>query len=230
MRVLVCAVVVLLIGTATACGSGVGIERSELSRSVPPVTAPGLQHALPQAPDLGPGWTLSLDQIDDTDYFLEHAKKEIVAGCEGSYPHEASSLGGSAHARTATLISKSPPVWASVHIAVDSAGGSADRLAWIRAAYRECDEVEYENDSGRFRESYTFLDRPDVRADESFAVRVTAEPLDAGPDGQKGNTLVDVVAYARAGGLVVALEANEKPDVLPALPKVMERARTSLNI
>ena len=214
----------LMLGAAVACGGSgeVGtIAHSTLSRTVPSTSSFQLAGALPAPVDFGSGWTFDATSLGTNDYFVEFVLNGLIRDCKGATPQDQGITESSAQVVSGSLNAPQPPgaVWA--RLAIDSPAASADRMALMRADFAHCPTSQLA-DGGT--EGYVVQPQlPGVRADDSFAVRITTHDPDVA-----ATDVVITWAYARVGGLVVALAGLEGVNPVPLLPKALAKARSTL--
>jgi hypothetical protein len=219
----------LVFGAAAACGGsgGVGaIAHSTLSRAVPSVSPFELAGALPAPADFGPGWTFDTTSLGNTDYFQEFLLNSLLGDCKGASPKDQGIAVSFEQAVSGSLNAPQPPGYVWVRIAVDSPAASADKMALMRADFTHCPTSRIPPAGAGGTETYVLLPpMPEVRADDSFAVRITSHL-----PGAVTTDEVETWAYARVGGLVVAVVGLEGVNPVPLLPKALAKVRNALRL
>jgi len=219
----------LVFGAAVACGGsgGVGaIAHSTLSRAVPSISSFELAGALPAPADFGAGWTFDTTSPGNLDYFEEFLLNGLLGDCQGASPKGQGIAVSSARAVSGSFKAPRPPGYMWARLAIDSPAVSADRMALMRADFTHCPTSKTSLSGVGATESYVVLPQmPGVRADDSFAARITVHFPDPGDSDE-----VETWAYARVGGLVVALAGLDGVNPVPLLPKALAKARGTLHL
>ncbi|TDB83684.1 hypothetical protein E1264_27435 [Actinomadura sp. KC216] len=229
MRRWLAAPVVFCMVTAGCGGGGVDpITRSTLSNVVPPVSPLRLVDALPEPADFGGGWRLEPGSLGKQDYYASFSRQVLVHTCEGANPKKAGIPTDSKHTASVLMVGENDGSRdVSIIVAVDSPAASADRISFLRAAYEGCSEAHIEKDGEVHDEKYELLEVSGVKADQTLAVKVTDRTE---LPGEEPDTEVETAAYARVGGLVVALTGRHGTDPRPLLAAALAEARQELGL
>ncbi|TDD22658.1 hypothetical protein E1287_39630 [Actinomadura sp. KC06] len=221
---------VMLCTLTAGCGGG-GVDpitRSTLSNAVPPVSPLRLVDALPEPADFGSGWRHETGSLGKQDYYDSFAGQVLVHTCEGANPEKAGIPTSSKHTVSILMVGENDGARVvSIRIAVDGPAASADRISFLRAAYEGCGEAHIEQNGEEHDEKYELLKVSGVKADQTLAVKVTDTMK---LPGKEPDTEVDTMAYARVGGLVVALAGRHGTDPRPLLAAALAEARRELGL